>query len=84
MIRTVIDVQPFVQFYVIIPVTCPATVIGIPIAPKATGAVFAIKQRPAAYKGFNPRPARSAAVIATGAPNPAAPSKNAPNENRLK
>ncbi len=41
----------------------------------ATGAVFAIKQRPAAYKGFNPRPARSAAVIATGAPNPAAPSK---------
>ena len=29
-----------------IPVTCPATVIGIPIAPNATGAVFAIKQRP--------------------------------------
>ncbi len=31
-----------------IEVTCEATVIGIPIAPKATGAVLAMRQTPAA------------------------------------
>ncbi len=30
------------------PVTWPATIIGMPIAPKATGAVFTIRQSPAA------------------------------------
>ena len=33
------------------PVTCPATMIGMPIAPNATGAVLTIRHRPAAYSG---------------------------------
>ena len=67
-----------------IEVTCPATIIGTPKAPNATGAVFAIRHNPAAYNGLNPRPTKIAAVIATGAPNPAAPSKNAPNAKPIK
>ena len=67
-----------------IPDTFPATMIGIPKAPNATGAVLAIRHNPAAYNGLNPRPTKIAAVIATGAPNPAAPSKNAPNEKPIK
>ena len=51
---------------------------------KATGAVFAIRHNPAAYNGLNPSPTKIAAVIATGAPKPAAPSKNAPNEKPIK
>ena len=64
-----------------IPVGPSIAIIGIPIAPNATGAVFAIKHKPAAYNGLNPKPTSNAADIATGAPNPAAPSKNAPKEN---
>ena len=52
----------------------------MPIAPQATGAVLAIRQSRAAWNGWNPSPTRNAAEIATGAPNPAAPSMNAPNE----
>ena len=63
------------------PDTCPATMIGIPIAPKATGAVLTMRQSPAAYKGLNPNPTNNAAVIATGAPKPAAPSKKVPKAN---
>ena len=62
------------------PDTCPATMTGMPMAPKATGAVLAIRHRPAAYSGLKPRPTSSAAVMATGAPKPAAPSKNAPKQ----
>ena len=65
------------------PVTCPATMIGMPIAPNATGAVFAIRHSPAACSGLKPSPTSSAAVIATGAPKPAAPSRNAPNEKPI-
>src|SRR6478752_1975065 len=57
---------------------------GIPIAPNATGAVLAIKQIPAAYKGLNPSPTSIAAVMATGAPKPAVPSKNEPKENAMR
>jgi len=57
--------------------------IGVPTEPKATGAVLAIKQIPAAYKGLNPKPTNMAAEIATGAPNPAAPSRKAPNEKAM-
>src|SRR6478609_5735975 len=64
--------------------TCDATVMGIPIAPNATGAVFAIKQIPAAYNGLNPSPTNIAAVMATGAPKPAVPSKNDPNEKAIR
>ena len=61
-----------------------AIIIGVPTDPKATGAVFAIKHKPAAYKGLKPRPTNIAPEIATGAPKPAAPSKKAPNENAIK
>ena len=63
--------------------TLEAIMIGVPTDPNATGAVFAIRQRPAAYRGLKPRPTSIAAEIATGAPNPAAPSRNAPNENAI-
>ncbi len=56
----------------------------IPTAPKATGAVFAIRQSPAACKGRKPSPTKSAAVIATGPPKPIAPSKMNQNKNLLK
>ena len=62
------------------PVTVLRVRIGVPIAPQATGAVLAIRQSKAAWNGRNPSPTRNAAEIATGAPNPAAPSMNAPNE----
>jgi hypothetical protein len=52
--------------------------IGVPSAPYATGAVLAISESPDAASGEKPRPIRIAAVTATGVPNPAAPSKNAP------
>ena len=67
-----------------IPVGPSTAIIGMPIAPKATGAVLAIRHMPAAYNGLKPRPTSNAADIATGAPKPAAPSKNAPNENAIK
>ena len=72
----VIDVQAYVA-------NPSKAVTGAPTAPKATGAVLATIQIPAAYNGLNPNPTKSAAVIATGAPNPAAPSKNAPNEKAM-
>ena len=53
----------------------------MPIPPQATGAVLAIRQSRAAWNGRNPRPTRNAAEIATGAPNPAAPSISAPKQN---
>src|SRR3982751_1420652 len=64
-------------------VTCDATVIGMPMAPNATGAVFAIRQMPAAYNGLKPRPTSIAAVIATGAPKPAVPSRKDPKEKAI-
>ena len=51
---------------------------GVPSAPKATGAVLPMSERPAAASGLKPRPMSIAAQIATGVPNPAAPSMNAP------
>ena len=52
--------------------------IGVPSAPKATGAVLAMSDRPDAASGVKPRPISIAPVTATGVPKPAAPSKNAP------
>ena len=60
------------------PVTAASAIIGVPSAPKATGAVLPIKASPAAGSGLNPNPISNAAQIATGVPNPAAPSINAP------
>ncbi|MDT4818717.1 hypothetical protein FQZ97_518170 [compost metagenome] len=56
---------------------------GVPSAPKATGAVLAISERPEAASGEKPRPIRMPAVTATGVPKPAAPSKNAPKQNAI-
>ena len=60
------------------PVTAASAMTGVPSAPKATGAVLAMSDRPDAASGEKPRPISIAAVTATGVPNPAAPSKNAP------
>ena len=60
------------------------TVTGIPIAPYAPPAMLATKQIAADCKGLKPKPTKIAAVIATGAPNPAAPSRKALNENAIK
>ena len=65
------------------PVTFASVRIGVPRAPKATGAVLAMSAMQAASSAGNPAPARSAAEIATGAPNPAAPSRKAPNEKAM-
>ncbi len=62
----------------------PARVtIGIPMEPKVTGAVFASRQRAAAVNGANPKPMSMVEAMATGAPNPAAPSRNAPNAKAM-
>ena len=65
------------------PVTFASVVTGMPMDPNATGAVFASRQMPAAKNGSKPRPASIAPETATGAPNPAAPSMNAPNEKAM-
>ena len=62
------------------PVTMLSVRMGVPMAPQATGAVLAIRQSRAAWKGWNPSPTRKAAEIATGAPKPAAPSMSAPKQ----
>src|SRR6185295_585819 len=51
-------------------VTAASVRIGVPIAPKATGAVLAISERAAAYSGVKPRPISNAEQIATGVPKP--------------
>ncbi len=63
------------------PVTPASATTGVPSAPNATGAVLAISDRPDASSGENPSPSNSAPVMATGAPKPAAPSKNDPKQN---
>ena len=57
--------------------------IGVPSAPNATGAVLAISDSADASNGGKPRPINIAPVTATGVPNPAAPSKNAPKQNAM-
>ena len=51
---------------------------------QAAAIVLAISARQAASKGGKPDPVRRAAEIATGAPKPAAPSRNAPNEKAMR
>src|SRR5205809_3914592 len=63
------------------PDTAASVCTGVPMAPHATGDVFAISLSAAAWNGLNPRPIMKAPAIATGAPNPAAPSMNAPKQN---
>ena len=63
------------------PETAARVCTGVPMAPQATGEVLAIRLRAAAWNGLNPRPIMKAPAIATGAPNPAAPSMKAPKQN---
>ena len=65
------------------PVTAASAMTGEPSAPKATGAVLAMSDRPEAASGVKPRPIRIAPVTATGVPKPAAPSKNAPKQKAI-
>ena len=65
------------------PVTAASARIGVPMAPNATGAVLAMSDRLPASSAGKPRPTSSAAEIATGVPNPQAPSMNAPNEKAM-
>ena len=62
-------------------VSNPSVTTGMPIDPKATGAVLASNASTAALIGSNPRLARIAAEMATGAPKPAIPSIRAPKQN---
>src|SRR3954466_2924562 len=62
----------------------PASVrMGFPTPPHATGAVLATRHSVAAWNGGNPRPIRNEPAIATGAPPPPAPSRNAPKQNAI-
>ena len=65
------------------PVTLARPAIGVPRAPKATGAVLAMSDSPDAASGEKPSPIRIAPVTATGVPKPEAPSKNAPKEKAI-
>ena len=65
------------------PVTLASAMSGVPSAPKATGAVLAISDRPEAASGEKPSPISIAAVTATGVPKPAAPSKKAPKQKAM-
>ncbi len=66
------------------PVVVASVTSGVPIEPKVTGAVFAMRQMAEARKGEKPRPVNMAAAIATGVPNPAAPSIKAPKANAIR
>src|SRR6202040_724351 len=61
-------------------VTAASMCTGVPMAPQATGAVLAMRLSAAAWKGLNPRPIMKAPAMATGEPNPAQPSMNAPKQ----
>ena len=53
------------------PVTWARVTTGVPIAPNATGAVFATSATTAAFTGWKPTATSITALIATGAPKPA-------------
>ena len=65
------------------PVTPASTRIGLPTPPHATGAVLATRQSVAAWNGLKPSPIRNAPAIATGAPPPPVPSRNAPKQKAM-
>jgi hypothetical protein len=61
----------------------PAVMIGVPIAPKATGAVLASSTTAAARSGLKPRAMSMTPVIATGAPKPASASSRPPKQKAM-
>lgn len=56
---------------------------GVPIAPKATGAVLATRATTAAFTGSKPSATSITEQIATGAPKPASASSRAPKQNAM-
>jgi hypothetical protein len=64
-------------------VTWASTVIGVPSAPKATGAVLKISVTVSASSAGSPTRISSAVVIATGVPNPAMPSSRHPKQKPI-
>ncbi len=58
-------------------------VIGIAIAPNATGAVSATRATAAARTGLSPRPTSMIPQIAGGVPNPASASSRAPKQKAI-
>ena len=65
------------------PVISDSVTIGIAIAPKATGAVFATSATAAALIGSKPTAISITAVIATGVPKPASASSSAPKQKAM-
>ncbi len=65
------------------PVRLPAVVMGMAMAPKATGAVLATRTVTAEVSRGSPSAISMAAVIATGAPNPARASRSPPKQNAM-
>ena len=65
------------------PVSTPAVVIGMAIAPNATGAVLAMSTTVAVFRGLSPSARIMVAVIATGAPKPARASSRPPKQNAM-
>ncbi len=64
-------------------VTCARVTTGVPMAPKATGAVLATRATTAALTGSKPSATSITEQIATGAPNPANASRSAPKQNAI-
>ena len=65
------------------PVISASVMIGMAIAPKATGAVFATSATAAALIGWKPSAMSITAVMATGVPKPASASSSAPKQNAM-
>src|SRR5258708_25062949 len=60
-----------------------SVITGMPMEPNATGEGFASRQIDEAYSEEKPSPTIIAAATATGVPNPAQPSINAPNAKAI-
>ena len=65
------------------PVISASVMIGIAIAPKATGAVLATSATEAALIGWKPSAISITAVMATGVPKPASASSSAPKQKAM-
>ncbi len=65
------------------PVISLSVMIGIAIAPNATGAVLATSATAAALIGWKPSAISMTAVIATGVPKPASASSSAPKQKAM-
>ncbi len=65
------------------PETFASVMMGVAIAPNATGAVLATSDSAAAFSSPKPRASNITEVTATGVPNPANASSNAPKENAM-